>query len=783
MRKIYVLDTSSLIDNPEIYKNFPNSDVVIPIVVINELDKKKLSPGKVGKNARVCIRVLDQLSNLGNIDCGIQLDNDVLLKIDSLYNKTVYDGFGDPNYPDTQILICAFDLFKQGNDVTLVSNDLNLRLKAKSRGINATGNMLKKFSFNDLYSGERTVVNEAAGLDLQKAGFIDPVNYGLYLLPNECISFRKEDGNCIALGRKVADKIKLIKKSYPWNLSSRNNEQSYAIDMIMDKDIDLITLIGRAGTGKAQPLDAKILTPTGWILMGSLIPGDDVIGSDGTAKKVLGIFPQGNKKVFKVNFSDGSSTECCEDHLWYTKTRKEEQRSDNVGSVKSLKEIKETLKAYKTEVNNHKIPLVNAVKFIKKDFVIHPYIMGVLLGDGTVSEKYSVYFTSTDKEIVDKCQSLLPSNIICKSKSDNNYSFIVKNNLNRNKREDNIFAREISKLELLGTKSRTKFIPKEYKFSSVDDRLNLLQGLMDTDGTVSLDGSDVSYSTTSNQLAEDVKFLVQSLGGLAKINKKCGGTYINKVKINDLESNIVSISLPRDFCPFKLQRKIDRYKSRKYDLSRMITDIECVGEKETQCILIDSDDHLYVTDDFILTHNTLITLASALELVLNKKEYEKLVIYRPIQCVGNDIGFLPGTMEEKLAPWFTAIMDNFETLFACKNSDWRRDLELYQKKHKIEMEAITYIRGRSIPNSIMFIDEVQNISKQDIKTILTRAGEGTKLILSGDIDQIDSDGLDATNNGLTYIIEKFKDYDLSGHMTFTQGERSRLATLASEILT
>jgi len=107
---------------------------------------------------------------------------------------------------------------------------------------------------------------------------------------------------------------------------------------------------------------------------------------------------------------------------------------------------------------------------------------------------------------------------------------------------------------------------------------------------------------------------------------------------------------------------------------------------------------------------------------------------------------------------------------------------MYQKKGKIEMEAITYIRGRSIPNAIILVDECQNLSKEDVKTILTRAGEGTKIILTGDIEQIDNSLLDATSNGLTHVIEKFKDSGLAGHITFTQGERSKLASKAAEIL-
>lgn len=437
MRKTHVLDTSTLICDPAAYKHFANSDVVIPITVLNELDNLKKQPGEAGKHARVAIRLLDEISNKGHISTGILLDDDVMLKIDTTYydpNQEIYSGFGNPTYGDTQILICAYVNWRvnPNNDVILVSNDINLRVKAKSRGIDAISHERDGFSLSELYPGIRIINHEDAGMDLQRNTYINPKFYGFDdLNPNECVMFENEHSDGIAMGRKTAgDKIKLIKKTNPWNIHSRNKEQSFAIDLIMDKDVDLVTLIGKAGTGKS-----------------------------------------------------------------------------------------------------------------------------------------------------------------------------------------------------------------------------------------------------------------------------------------------------------------------------------------------------------------LIVLATALELVINRKEYDKFVIYRPIQPVGNDIGFLPGTMEEKLGPWFQAIMDNMETLFQFKNGDhWKRELEHFQKKGLIEMEAITYIRGRSIPNAIILIDECQNLSKDDVKTILTRAGENTKIILTGDIEQIDNSALDATSNGLTYVIEKFKESDLAGHITFTQGERSKLASKAAEIL-
>lgn len=183
---------------------------------------------------------------------------------------------------------------------------------------------------------------------------------------------------------------------------------------------------------------------------------------------------------------------------------------------------------------------------------------------------------------------------------------------------------------------------------------------------------------------------------------------------------------------------------------------------------------------------TLVALACALEMVLNKKQYDSLVIYKPIQPIGNqDVGFLPGSLDEKLAPWFSSIDDAFAFLFSDKSKKkdgWKTQLYQYLDNGTIQKEALAYVRGRSIPNSLILIDEVQNLSRSEVKTILTRVGTNSKVILTGDIEQIDNQYLDQMNNGLSYVIDKFKTSELSGHITFTRGERSALATIASEIL-
>ena len=175
---------------------------------------------------------------------------------------------------------------------------------------------------------------------------------------------------------------------------------------------------------------------------------------------------------------------------------------------------------------------------------------------------------------------------------------------------------------------------------------------------------------------------------------------------------------------------------------------------------------------------TLLAIASGLNQVVEKEIYSRLVVSRPIQPMGRDIGFLPGTMEEKMAPWVAPIKDNLEFLMANDKTT----LETYMNRGKIEVEALTYIRGRSIANAFIIIDEAQNLTAHELKTILTRVGENTKIILTGDIEQIDNVYLDETSNGLTHAVEKFKSFDISGHITLRKGERSKVATIAAKIL-
>ncbi|GAB4341321.1 MAG: PhoH family protein [Leptolyngbyaceae cyanobacterium] len=187
------------------------------------------------------------------------------------------------------------------------------------------------------------------------------------------------------------------------------------------------------------------------------------------------------------------------------------------------------------------------------------------------------------------------------------------------------------------------------------------------------------------------------------------------------------------------------------------------------------------------TGKTLLAIAAGLQKVADERLYTRLLISRPVIPMGKDIGYLPGDISEKLTPWMQPLYDNFDLIFGTqdpsgKPSHWRRGHEELIEQGMLQIEPLTYIRGRTIPKQFLIVDEAQNLTPHEVKTILTRAGEGTKVVLTGDLDQIDNPYVDAASNGLTYVVEKFKEEPLAGHITLLKGERSDLAERAATLL-
>jgi PhoH-like ATPase len=191
------------------------------------------------------------------------------------------------------------------------------------------------------------------------------------------------------------------------------------------------------------------------------------------------------------------------------------------------------------------------------------------------------------------------------------------------------------------------------------------------------------------------------------------------------------------------------------------------------------------------TGKTLMAVAAGMTKVFNEDRYEKLLVARPIMPLGRDIGYLPGDKDEKLTAWMQPIFDNLNYLLSARSSPVQQSAESHSTEQRIQkyiadgrlvLEPLTYIRGRSIPRQFMIVDEAQNLTPHEIKTIVSRVGEGTKVVLTGDIQQIDNPYLDQSSNGLSYLIEKMKGIGLVGHVTLAKSERSELASLAADLL-
>ena len=369
----------------------------------------------------------------------------------------------------------------------------------------------------------------------------------------------------------------------------------------------VMTISMPQGTGKEQPLSSKILTPDGWITMGEVKVGTKVIGADGSICNVTGVFPKGVKDVYRVTFDDHTYVDCGLEHLWEVKDRKDrgsKRPARIVNTEQMLKDfkIKDDWHVY----NNYSVRLMQPAQFdsqLKEDD-IKPYILGTLIANGNLTQQ-NITFSTADEEVVQKVESKLPNN--CRlSRFKNPYVFGLYEKETRKNQYGNFiqtyFVRKIKEYELFGKKSDTKFIPKKYLYANINERIELLRGLMDGDGTISETGQ-YSYTTTSEQLKDDILELIRGLGG--KASATIGrGYYKNKNNEKKYCKYYYKVHFVLNINPFYTTRKTQRYKKPTYNYQKMIVNIEKVRQEECQCIMIDHPEHLYVTDGYTLTHNT-----------------------------------------------------------------------------------------------------------------------------------------------------------------------------------
>jgi phosphate starvation-inducible PhoH-like protein len=442
--------------------------------------------------------------------------------------------------------------------------------------------------------------------------------------------------------------------------------------------------------GRAQPVSTKVLTPHGFRPIGELEVGDYVIGSDGRPTEVRGVYPQGYKDIYRVYTQDGSSTLASGDHLWSVYTASDRRRG-RPARVLETKEMIGNLRA--AHAHRYELPLLsNPVEFVSRSVPLDPYALGLLLGDGCITCATTPGFTTDDPELARALVLLIPG-IELRRKSQVEY---VVNRVRVHGEAisiENPVTGALRRLGLAGRKSNTKFVPEEYLFNAADTRLAVLQGLLDTDGgPVTQRGRTcrVQFTTVSDQLRDDVIFLVRSIGGVAyartrKAEGRKPGLARGREVHHRSDAHTIDIRLPEGIAPFRMARKAAKYdETGGGHPKRYIDRIESAGTHEAVCISVAADDSLYVTEDFLLTHNTL-----------------------------ND--------------------------------------------------------------AFIILDEAQNTTAEQMKMFLTRLGFGSKMVVTGDVTQVDLHGAKSGLRAATEVLDGIDDIHFA-ELTSADVVRHRLVS-------
>ena len=343
--------------------------------------------------------------------------------------------------------------------------------------------------------------------------------------------------------------------------------------------------------------------------MGDLKIGSKVIAADGTATNVTGIYPKGVKDVYRVTFDDHTFVDCGLEHLWEVQTRKDRNKKNPTNRVIELQEMLKDFKIKESNniYNNYSVKLVKPIDFkdnlTKND--IDPYVLGTLIANGSLEE--GINFSTNSNEIVNKVKSKIFKEDIVANQA-NKYVFGIKRKENKRTKEGYMISSKtkikLKEYNLYGTKSFNKFIPKKYLYSNKENRLELLRGLMDNDGTINNKKTrgSAQYTTVSKELCMNVLELIRGLGGKASYSVKKAYYKKNGKKIECRD--VYNIYFKLDINPYYIDEKSRYYKKANREQKKYITNIEKVRQEECQCIMVDHPEHLYVTDGYTLTHNT-----------------------------------------------------------------------------------------------------------------------------------------------------------------------------------
>lgn len=682
---------------------------------------------------------------------GIEYQHKLILQMltDQKFANTIIDII-DPNYfqeTPLKTIITTIKEAKEEYDVIIDKQSLEYRILEKlpdeynKRAFISELRKIEESSLTDSIYVQQSALKFCKQQELKKSlakisTIIDRGNIDDYDECEQILRKALEHGNANDDSMNVLDNMESVllddfRNPIPTGISG--------LDEIMDGGLskgELAVILAPFGVGKALPNSNKVYTPEGYKLMGDIKVNDKVFGRNGKETNVIGVYPQGNRPIFKISFNDGTFTFCDEEHLWAVNCINQRNRSSWKDGKRIKLEPDNSFKVIKTidlidkltfgskKSLNFKIPMVEPVEFNEKELPINPYVLGVMLGDGYMK---SSRFTTKDIEIADEVSKTNSVKISIKERC-------------RDIDKGNVLVKEclfdvsiygitdkIKNLGLYDKKSDTKFIPSNYLFNSIENRVELLRGLLDTDGNVRKNGG-IEYVSTSKDLIENVKWLVLSLGGFCKLSSKLP-TYMYKgVKKTGKEAYKLTISFPEkhNITPFKLNRKNDRVINRvKYDNNKFIKSIEYSHDEEATCIMVDNDEHLFVTDDFIVTHNTtMITKIANTAMNLGKnvlqiffEDNPKVIQRKHLACwTGIQLNDLSAHKEE-----IRAVVDNL------KNKKGQLKLKKFSSDGTTIPLIRTYIRkliAQGFKPDVVLLDYIDCVEPSKKFTDIN-AGEGS----------------------------------------------------------
>jgi predicted ribonuclease YlaK len=691
---MYFFDTNILLKHLDKVKQL--NKFYISSVTLEELEDIKSSGRKtedVRYAARRAVRFLNENDN--KFEC-------VIYGVDIPEEENV-------NNDDKIIMCCCYVRTHESEPVAFVTDDMLCKLIAQRKFNIPVESWVN--SGETIYKGYKEITGTSEQINDYLSHYnVDDWNINEYLIINNT-----DDGSTKEMrfdGTGFVS-LKLPPSKY---IKGKNALQRCALDALMN--FGIVAILGNFGSGKAVPNSTKIPTPYGYKRMGDIKVGDLVFDENGNPTPVTGVFPQGKIDNYKVTFSDGRSAYCNDEHIWTCYTSKKHLKNVTV------REMLDTGLYTETHSVRYKIPRSKAVQYDEKKYEIDPYVIGSFLGNGCCREK-PLTMSSNDEEQISEVARLIGCEYT--KNSGKNYSWVFKKN-GKPLHTKEFFADYPT---LLNKYSFEKSIPEEYKYGSIKQRYELLQGLMDTDGHIdnAVKGR-TSYSSTSYQLIKDIQEICWSLGMSATI--RVDNREKNKHVCYDLgiacnreeKSKLFRLTRKRSIAVLYGLNNAPRTKNK----TLSITNIEKMPEQEEMtCILVGNDSHLFLTEQFLVTHNTYLATKMGLYHVLEKGSCAKMVCVRETRGEGEQQGYLPGSLEEKIAPF------NFPIAQQLDGGEW--EMEKLKSSGQLEFQVPYYMKGTTYNETVMVVDEAEDLKEQQIRLIGTRIGANSKLFFVGDYRQ------------------------------------------------